>query len=277
MRQGFSRLSLLLVLLFVLSALPVHAAPALSAARAILIDGDTGDVFFEKDADTAAPMASTTKIMTALAVLATLPLDQTVEVPPEAVGVEGTSAYLAAGELLTVKDLLHALLLGSANDAAVTLAIAADGSISAFAERMNRMARELGCTATQFKNPHGLPDEGHYTTARELALLTAYAMRLPAFAEIVARRTYRFRSSLSLHTVTNHNRLLSFSDEAVGVKTGFTKKSGRCLVGAARRDGTLLISVTLNAPNDWRDHMTLWEYGFRQLGIPKQEKRTTTS
>jgi D-alanyl-D-alanine carboxypeptidase len=219
-------------------------------------------------------MASTTKIMTAAVVLSSLSVDTVVSVPPEAVGVEGTSAYLKEGERLTVLDLLYALLLGSANDAAVTLAVATDGSVSAFAAHMNEVARELGLTQTNFENPHGLPDESHKTTAYELALITAYALRMPRFAEIVGTKRYRFRSSLREHTLTNHNRLLSFSEEAIGVKTGFTKKSGRCLVGAVRRDGTTLVSVTLSAPDDWRDHMTLWDYGFTLLGIPKTKTKT---
>ena len=261
------------VALFILAmlTLPAHAAVlSVSAKHAILLDGDTGDTLWEKDADTTAPMASTTKIMTALAVLSHMPLTESVSVPREAVGVEGTSAYLKEGELLTVSDLLHALLLGSANDAAVTLAIASDGSISAFAERMNRLAKEIGLESTHFANPHGLPAEEHYTTARDLALLSAYAMHVPSFRAIAEKRSYRFHSSLSPRTVLNHNKLLHMSSDAIGVKTGFTKKSGRCLVGAAERDGTLLISVTLNAPNDWRDHLSLWDYGFSLLGISSQ-------
>lgn len=273
MRPPKAIASLFLALLL---TLPVRATEGvrLSARHAVLLDADSMELLYEKEAHTPAPMASTTKIMTAAVVLSSLSVDTVVSVPPEAVGVEGTSAYLKEGERLTVLDLLYALLLGSANDAAVTLAVATDGSVSAFAAHMNEVARELGLTQTNFENPHGLPDEAHKTTAYELALITAYALRMPHFAEIVGTKRYRFRSSLREHTLTNHNRLLSFSEEAVGVKTGFTKKSGRCLVGAVRRDGTTLVSVTLSAPDDWRDHMTLWDYGFTLLGIPKTKTKT---
>ena len=216
-------------------------------------------------------MASTTKIMTALAVLEALPLTATVTVPAEAVGTEGTSAYLKEGEILTVGDLLHALLLQSANDAAVSLAIAADGSVSAFADRMNRMAQALGLSQTHFQNPHGLDADGHYTTAYDLALLSAYAMRTPALADIVMKKSYTCRTTLALRVFSNHNKLLRLSPDAVGVKTGFTKKSGRCLVGAAKRDGALLVSVTLNASNDWQDHLTLWKLGFSLLGLTNEK------
>lgn len=264
----FVALFLAAMLLFPTSA----AALSVSAKHSVLLNADTGEVLWEKDADVCAPMASTTKIMTAVAVLSHMDPAQSVAIPHDAVGVEGTSAYLKEGEILTVSDLLHALLLGSANDAAVALAMASDGSVPAFAARMNRLAKDLGMENTHFSNPHGLPAEDHYTTARDLALLSAYAMHTPAFRAIVEKRSYRFHSSLSSHTIRNHNKLLHMSSDAVGVKTGFTKKSGRCLVGAAERDGTLLISVTLNAPDDWRDHLSLWNYGFSLLGIPKEAK-----
>ena len=163
------------------------SAISVSAKHAVLIDAITGDVLFEKDADTPVPMASTTKIATAITVIEAIPLDRIVSIPKEAVGVEGTSAYFKEGEELAVRDLLYALLLSSANDAAVALALACDQSISAFAERMNRKAMELDLKSTHFENPHGLPSDGHYTTARELALLSAYAMHNPTFAEIVAK------------------------------------------------------------------------------------------
>lgn len=273
MRTKHFFLILSLFLLVQIIPHPTLASGAISARHAILIDGDSGEVLFEKDAHTRVPMASTTKIMTALAVLEALPLTATVAVPTEAVGTEGSSAYLKAGEILSVKDLLHALLLQSANDAAVALAIAADGSVPAFAERMNRIAKSLGLSETHFDNPHGLDSDTHYTTAHDLAILSAYAMHTPTFASVAAQKTYTCRSSLSLHHFSNHNKLLRLSPCGVGVKTGFTKKSGRCLVGAAKKDGTLLISVTLNAPNDWQDHLFLWKLGFSALGIDHEQSK----
>lgn len=259
--------AILLILVSVACLSPAVSALDVSAKHAVLIDADTGDVLFEKDADTRAPMASTTKIATAIAIIEALPPDKKICVPKEAVGVEGTSAYLTEGEILTVRDLLHALLLSSANDAAVTLAIACDGDIPCFAARMNALAQALGLYNTHFENPHGLPSDAHYTTARELAILSAYAMHNPIFAEIVATKSYTCRSSTTVRTFRNHNKLLSFSGDAVGIKTGFTKKSGRCLVGAAERNGAKLISVTLSAPNDWNDHLSLFHYGFSLLGL----------
>ena len=265
-------LAIFLLILFSFSCLYTSAsAICVSAKHAILLDAVTGDVLFEKDADVQTPMASTTKIATAIAVIEALPLDTVVAIPKEAVGVEGTSAYFKEGETLSVCDLLHALLLSSANDAAVALAIACDGDISSFAARMNRLASDLSLTNTHFENPHGLPSDDHYTTARELALISAYAMSNPAFAEIVGKRSYTCRSSEAVHVFRNHNKLLSFSSDAIGVKTGYTKKSGRCLVGAAEKDGARLISVTLSAPNDWQDHLSLFQYGFSLIGVSDTE------
>ena len=259
--------SLILSVIFILGILTRStSAISLSARHAVLIDGETGDILFEKDADTPKPMASTTKIMTAITVIETLPVDAVISVASEAVGIEGTSAYLKEGEILTVCDLLHALLLSSANDAAVALALACDPTVAEFCGRMNALAKDIGLESTHFENPHGLPAEGHYTTARELAILSAYAMHNPTFASIVAKKSYRCRTSLTERTFSNHNKLLSFSKDAVGIKTGFTKTSGRCLVGAAKRDGVFLISVTLDAPNDWSDHAALFRYGFSLYG-----------
>ena len=187
-----------------------------------------------------------------------------VTVPPEAIGVEGSSIYLFAGEQITVRTLLYALLLSSANDAAVALACHTAGSVADFALLMNARAEKMGLTDTHFTNPHGLYDEAHYTTARELALIAREALKNEIFAEIVATARY---SAPQLGTdgtrlFLNHNRLLKSYEGTVGVKTGFTKKSGRCLVSAARRDGLLLLAVTLNDAGDWQDHKMLFDWGF---------------
>ena len=255
----------LIALLLSIPPVAAHAsngAPDVSAQSAILYEGESDTVLWEKQATLRLPMASTTKIMTALAVLSVLTPDATVAVPKQAVGTEGSSAYLREGELFTVEALLYALLLQSANDAAVALAIASDGSTSAFSARMNALAAQLGATETHFENPHGLHDEAHYTTAHDLAKITAAALKEPLLAKIFSSKSYSYRSSLCRRTFHNHNKLLSMSKDAIGVKTGFTKAGGRCLVGAATKDGLTLISVTLNAPNDWSDHLSLWEYGF---------------
>ena len=241
------------------------APPAgLSANAALLMEARSGEIVFAKNPDTPLPMASTTKIMTALVALEQIPLETVVTIPAEAVGIEGSSVYLTEGERLTVEELLYALLLASANDAAVALAVTVGGSVEGFAEMMNRKAVELGLTSTHFVNPHGLDAEGHHTTARELAIIARAALENPHFLEICSTR----RKAIPQDGVEkgrwllNHNKLLSSYPGCIGVKTGYTKKTGRCLVSAARRDGVTLIAVTLGAPDDWRDHTAMLDYGF---------------
>ena len=265
--KAFFAFFLFFALLLSTFAVSAKVEPSLSAKHAALFDAVEGNFLWEKNADVPVPMASTTKIATAIAVLEALPLEKEIKIDERSVGVEGTSAYLKVGETLTVCDLLHALLLASANDAATALAIACDGSVEAFALRMNRLAESLSLEGTHFVNPHGLPNDAHYTTAKDLARLAAYAMHNPDFSKIVAKKSYACKTSLQYRTFCNHNKLLSLSRDAVGIKTGFTKASGRCLVGAAEKDGALLISVTLAAPNDWNDHISLWNYGFSLLGL----------
>lgn len=237
---------------------------SVSASSAVLIEAESGRVLYEKDADKRRPMASTTKIMTALVALENGGLDMAVKIQKEAVGIEGSSVYLAEGEVLTLRELLYALMLRSANDAAAAIAIAVGGSVSDFAEMMNEKAEEMGLENTHFDNPHGLDSEEHYTTARELALITAEALKNDVFREIVStyKKTLPLGNVPDRRLVVNHNRLLRTYDGCIGVKTGFTKKDGRCLVSAAERDGVTLIAVTLNAPNDWSDHKKMLDGGF---------------
>lgn len=238
---------------------------SVSAKAATLYEPETGSFLYEKNADERLPMASTTKIMTALVALKNCMLDEPVEIDGRAVGIEGSSAYLKAGELLTVEQLLYALLLQSANDAATALAIHISGGTEDFALLMNQYAKEIGALNTSFSNPHGLDDEEHYTTARDLAVIAAEAMKDERFVRIASTRQKTFRTEYSTRTYVNHNKLLKLYDGCVGVKTGFTKKSGRCLVGAAQREGLTFISVTLDAPNDWNDHEKLLDYGYSSL------------
>ncbi len=245
----------------------VSAAPSVSAESAILIDADTGMVLLESNARERMGMASTTKIMTALTVVRLMDTQTAVTVPREAVGIEGSSVYLCAGEKMTVEQLLYALLLASANDAATALAICAAGSVDAFAQQMNTFAAELGLNDTHFVNPHGLFDEDHYTTAYDLALISREAMKNSVLRKIFS--TYKEEIPLcgepNKRLVVNHNKLLRSYEGAIGIKTGFTKKTGRCLVSAAERDGLTLICVTLNAPDDWRDHTAMLDYGFERF------------
>lgn len=248
------------------AALPVSAAEiGVNARSAILIDADDGSVLFEKDSTKRLPMASTTKIMTALVALEKCPLDREVVIPAAACGIEGSSVYLKAGERLTMEELLYALLLSSANDAATAIAIEVGGSVEGFAELMNEKVREFSLTDTHFTNPHGLDDAAHYTTAADLAAIAKAALANADFRSIVSTYRHAIGSGDSTRHLMNHNRLLKLYDDAIGVKTGFTKSSGRCLVSAAERDGVTLIAVTLSDPDDWADHEAMLDYGFSQI------------
>ncbi len=243
------------------------SALSISAQSAVLIDGHGGSVIYEKDAHIRRGMASTTKIMTALVALENCPLEKQVKIADEAVGIEGSSIYLAHGETLTMKQLLYALLLQSANDAATAIAIEVAGSVEDFAVLMNEKASALGLKDTHFTNPHGLYDDNHYTTAYELAVITKYALENDTFRQIVstAKETIPLNKDDGTRVLVNHNKLLRIYENAIGVKTGFTKKTGRCLVSAAEKDGTTVIAVTLNAPDDWNDHKALLDYGFEKV------------
>ena len=209
-------------------------------------------------------MASTTKIMTALIACECGDVDREVRINDAAVGIEGSSIYLTKGEVLTLRQLVYALMLASANDAATAIAYEIGGSIEGFARLMNDRARQLGLTSTHFTNPHGLHDAEHYTTAYELAKITQEALKNKIFREICSSKNVAlpFGDGDGTRYIANHNKLLKSYSGAIGVKTGFTKASGRCLVSAAERDGLCLIAVTLNAPDDWRDHTSLLDFGF---------------
>lgn len=243
---------------------PLPAPPAVSAEAAVLMDATSGAVYFEKSAEKRMGPASTTKLMTALVAAEQTAPEQIVTIPPEAVGIEGSSVYLIAGEHLTMQDLLYALLLSSANDAATAIAIAVAGSTEEFVWQMNKRANELGLCDTQFQNPHGLYDEEHYTTAKDLATIARAVLDQPLLRRIVStyKTTIPHNGTPDTRLLVNHNKLLRTYQGAIGMKTGFTKKTGRTLVSAAERDGLTLIAVTLNAPNDWRDHTAILDYGF---------------
>ena len=233
-------------------------AKAVSAQSAIVIDAQTGRVLYEKDADRKSLIASTTKIMTALVVCEQCNVLDRIKIPREAVGIEGSSMYLKEGEVLTIQELLYGLMLHSGNDAAVALAIYCGGTVEGFCQMMNDKARQLGMKNTHFENPNGLDHENHYSTARDLAVLAAYAMDNPIFAQTVSTKSVRVGERI----LSNHNKLLWRVQGADGVKTGYTKAAGRILVSSANRDGRRLIAVTINDGNDWQDHATLLEDGF---------------
>ena len=233
-------------------------ANAVSAEHAIVIDGQTGRVIYEKKADKQSLIASTTKIMTALIICEQCNVLDRMQIPKEATGIEGSSMYLQAGEVLTIQELLYGMMLASGNDAAVALAIYCGGSVDAFAEMMNDKARMLGLNNTHFVNPHGLDAPGHYSTARDLAVLTQNAMKNPIFAQTVGTKNVRVTN----RSLQNHNKLLWQVEGADGVKTGFTKAAGRILVSSAQRQGRQVICVTIHDPNDWADHKKLYDDAF---------------
>lgn len=238
---------------------------SVSGHSAVLYEPETRSFLFSKNADLRLPMASTTKIMTALVALEECDTDELVAIDERAVGTEGSSAYLKEGDVLTMEELLYALLLQSANDAAVAIACHIGGSVEGFSTLMNEKAIALGLTETHFTNPHGLDDKEHYTTARELAIITAAALKNDSFKRIASTYKRTFATEDRTRTYVNHNKLLHLYDGCIGVKTGFTKKSGRCLVGAAEKEGLCFISVTLDAPSDWSDHEKMLDYGFERL------------
>lgn len=238
-------------------------AEAVSAKSAIVVDAYTGRVLYEKNADTQSLIASTTKIMTALVVCEQCNVLDRMQIPKEAVGIEGSSMYLKEGEILTIQELLYGLMLHSGNDAAVALAIYCGGTVEGFAELMNDKARSLGMTRSHFMNPNGLDCPGHYSTARDMALLASYAMENPIFRQTVSTKTMRIGGRY----LTNHNKLLWQVEGADGVKTGYTKAAGRILVSSAYRQGRRLIAVTINDPSDWADHKAMLENGFSQYKV----------
>lgn len=236
----------------------------LSAYSAVLYCPDTKEIVFEKNKDDIRSMASTTKIMTSLIALEQNTPYRTVTITEEMVNVEGTSSGLRAEDKIKLIDLVYCMLLESGNDAANACAVAIGGSFEGFAEMMNKRAGEIGMENTNFVTPSGLDDENHYTTCYDMALLTAEALKNEAFKKICSEKTYTvtFEDSDKTVTLYNHNKLLGSYEGCIGVKTGFTKKSGRCLVSAAERNGVTLIAVTLNASDDWNDHEKMLDRGF---------------
>lgn len=236
----------------------------ISAQSAVLICAESGEILFERNADKQLSMASTTKIMTSLLALEAGTPNREIVVTEEMVSVEGTSMGLVAGDSVSLIELVYGMLLQSGNDAANTVAYVIGGSPEGFADMMNARADKIGMKNTNFVTASGLDDDEHYSTAHDMALLAAECLKNPGFAAICSQKTAKltYGNPPYARTLTNHNRLLWSYPDSIGVKTGFTKKSGRCLVSAARRGGITLVAVTLNAPDDWADHKELLDYGF---------------
>lgn len=238
--------------------------PNLNAGAAILVEANTGTILYARNEHDARPMASTTKIMTALLALETVPLNEMVTVSAEATRVRGSNAGLRAGQQLTMRELLYALMLPSGNDAANVIAEHVGGTTQAFAELMNAKAALLGANRTRFANPHGLDAPNHHATAHDLAIITGAALKYPTFRNVVD--TTQFSSSLG-SSWRNTNQLLWAYDDIEGVKTGYTGGAGLCLVAAASRSGMQLITVVLAGPDRWRDSTDLLEYGFDEFHL----------
>lgn len=240
---------------------------ALSAQSSVLIVADTGEIVYAENENKQKPMASTTKIMTSLLALEYGNPAKEITVTDEMLKVEGTSIGLLPGDKVTLSTLVSGMLLESGNDAANVTAFAVSGGVAPFVELMNQKAHEIGMNNTSFATPSGLDADEHYSTAYDMALLGAYAVKNPEFLKICSQKqeAVYYGNPPYRRTLTNHNRLLSMYDGCVGIKTGFTKKSGRCLVSAAKRDNITLVAVTLNAGDDWNDHKKMFDYGFNAV------------
>ncbi len=252
-------------LLFYLSA--PCAALSVSAKGAVLMNGTTGEILWQQNGDTRLSMASTTKIMTALLLCESGDLSKKIVTTKQMVTVEGSSMGLLEGDTVSYRDLLYGMLLASGNDAANTTAIALGGSAENFVKLMNEKALDLGLNNTNFVTPSGLDAAEHYSTAADMASLARAALNNPDFRAACSSKsaTLCYGNPPYNRTLTNHNKLLNSYDGLIGVKTGYTKKSGRCLVTAAQRGSAFLIAVTLCAPNDWSDHRNMLDYGFSLL------------
>ena len=237
-------------------------APQPSAKSAVLMS-QTGELLYAFDEDLLLPIASTTKLMTALVVAERCDLEEEVEIDKAWCGVEGSSMYLCPGERYTLRELLTGLLLVSGNDAARALACICAGDELSFSALMNEKAFSLGMTRSHFMNPHGLNEPEHYSTARDLAVLMQAVMDVPVLAEILAMPS----AAVGDRQIYTHNKLLRRYDGCLGGKTGYTAVAGRCLVTCAEREGTRLYCVTLSDPNDWRDHERLYDWGFSRYEI----------
>ena len=255
--------SLLSTLIFVSNnTVPSEQPPEIRALSAVVM-AESGELLFEREPDRMLPMASTTKLMTALVVIESCSLDSIVDILPEYCGMEGSSLYLKPGERYTVRELLQGLLLASGNDAAIALACFCAGNIEDFSARMNQRAAELGMRNSHFLNPHGLNEAGHCSTARDLALLMFAAMENDSFAELISREKTVFGG----HTILNHNKLLQRYPGCIGGKTGYTKVAGRCLVSCCEKNDLRLVCVTLNDPDDWNDHARLYDWAYEHYKV----------
>lgn len=262
MKKAFVSILVFILIPFIFNQ-KVFAEESVSANSYVLIEASSGTVLYSKNQNEKREPASTTKILTALIAIEKCDLSSVFKVSKNAADIEGSQLGLEEGDEVSLDDLLHILLMKSGNDAAVAIAENVAGSVDKFADMMNKKASEIGCKNSHFSNPHGLGSESHYTTAYDLALIAAEALRNETFSKIVSTKQY----TLAYHnlTISNSNKLLKLKDYFTGVKTGFTKSAGRCLVSSAVKDGVTLVAVTLKDGDDWNDHIKLMEDGFERV------------
>ena len=260
--------AILTLLVFIMSQFFVVHASVESQAETV-VEVTSGRVLYAKNEQKSVPMASTTKILTAIIIIEDCDLNNIVTIPEKAVGVEGSSIYLVANEKISIKDLLYGLMLQSGNDCAVALALYHSGTVEAFAEEMNLRARSIGALNSNFMNPHGLPDNKHFTTAFDLAIIAAYALHNSVFSEIVSTNTHTIEDGGCgyVRVLHNKNKMLSQYDGANGVKTGYTQAAGRCLVTSATRNGMQLVSVVLNSPDMYERSKEILDQCFAEYSF----------
>lgn len=240
-------------------------------ASEIVMEVNSKRVLYQNNAYDRKYMASTTKILTAICVIENCDVNDVVEIPEEATNIEGSSIYLKAGEKLTVKELLFGLMLRSGNDSATALALHTSGTIKDFAELMNQTAKRIGAQDSNFVNPHGLHDDKHYTTAYDLGLISCYAMKNDTFREIVGAKSVKISNEFYDYprVLINKNKMLSLFEGSNGIKTGYTKKAGRCLVSSCIRNDMELVCVVLSCPPMWERSMTLLSNCFNDYSYQK--------
>lgn len=261
MSKWWQRYIFLFVLTIILFPNVGQAQVSLSAQNSLLMELSTGRVLFDQGAHEKRSIASLTKVMTAIIAIESEQFSDLVTTSRRAIYTPGSSIYLEQGEKMTLEDLTYGLMLRSGNDAAVAIAEHIGGSVEGFVHLMNEKAKWIGMTNTNFVNPHGLEDEGHYSTAYDLALLMRYAMNNDLFREISKTKSYRSQNR-TYHWFNKNKLLTQLYEHSTGGKTGFTKKAGRTLITTAKHNNMELIAVTLNAPRDWQDHINLFEWGF---------------
>lgn len=261
--RAFPKKIILCLICFFLFPASGQARPGLSANNAALIDQETGELLFEKNAHEKQSVASITKVMTAIIAIESGKLDEVSATSRRAIYTEGSSIYLEQGEKMTVEDLVYGLMLRSGNDAAVAISEQIGGSVEGFVYLMNEKAEWIGMQNTHFDNPHGLESPTHYSTAYDMALLLRYAMENKTFQKISGTKMHKAENRT--YSWKNKNRLLTEKYKyCTGGKTGFTKKAGRTLLTSAKKGDKALVAVTLNAPDDWNDHIQMFEWGFSQ-------------